>query len=54
MPWANNHFGIKDNPITVTPYFQNNDEGSEFQDNLFLLLNGFPFMLLNGAELALL
>jgi hypothetical protein len=58
MPWPRlKDFGIVDNPLIYSPFEENNapDSGGgppAFND--FLLLNSFPFLLLNGNNLTLL
>lgn len=55
MPWPDKDFGIKDNPITVSPYVAGNDESSLGPtSNNFRLLDGENFMLLNGEQFDLL
>lgn len=49
-----NHYGIIENPIIFSPYFENNDQESEFPSNVFLLLGPVPegvFLLLGGGDL---
>lgn len=55
MPWPDKDFGIKDNPITVSPYVAGNDESSLGPlSDAFLLLDGEHFKLLDGEQFDLL
>lgn len=57
MPWPRlKDFGIVENPLIYSPFEENNSpgDGGVPAINDFLLLNGFPFLLLNGENLALL
>lgn len=57
MPWPRTGgFGLVDNPLIDSPFEENNapDDGGVPAINEFLLLNGFPFLLLNGNHLSLL
>lgn len=50
-----NGFGVVNNPITESPYFENNDDGTNaFPEDDFLLLNDSRFLLLNGGYFLLL
>lgn len=49
-----NHYGVKENPIIFSPYFENNDGEGEFPSDVFLLLGPMPegvFLLLDGGDL---
>ncbi len=58
MPWPRTgSFGLIDNPLTDSPYIADSGPGEGGPNppiNTFLLLSGFPFLLLNGNMFELL
>lgn len=54
MPFPNQYYGLVDNPLIVSPYFNNDNNETSFEDNLFLLLDGSDFLLLDGTDFLLL
>lgn len=51
-----NKFGIVDNPLIFTPFVAGNgsDSGGGIPSDAFMLLDGTPFLLLNGEFFVLL
>lgn len=54
MPFPSpNSYGIVDNPLVYTPFFENNFDGGIFNILNFLLMDNTPFLLMDGTNFLL-